>query len=66
MTFARQDLERVVARGERLDINVLGYCSFDGDIPAELADRAIARFRYRGVVSASAEVRAVLKRKEQT
>jgi DNA-binding transcriptional ArsR family regulator len=65
VTFSRKDLEKVVARGERLDINVLGYCSFDGDITAELADRAIQRFRYRGVVSASPEVREVLKRKEQ-
>jgi DNA-binding transcriptional ArsR family regulator len=65
VTFSRKDLEKVVARGERLDINVLGYCSFDGDISAELADRAIGRFRYRGLVSASPEVREVLKRKEQ-
>jgi len=64
--FSRADLEKVVARGERLDINVLGYVNFDGDIPPELADRAIARFRYRGVVTASPEVREVLKRKEQT
>jgi len=65
VTFSKADLEKVAARGEQLDINVLGYCSFDVDIPAELADRAIARFRYRGVISASPEVREVLKRKEQ-
>ncbi len=65
VTFSKRDLEQVVAHGEQLDINVLGYCSFDSDIPAELADRAIARFRYRGVISASPEVREVLKRKEQ-
>jgi DNA-binding transcriptional ArsR family regulator len=65
LTFSKRDLEGVVARGSRLDINVLGYCNFDGDISPELADRAIARFRYRGVISASPEVREVLKRKEQ-
>ncbi len=65
VTFSKADLEKVVARGEQLDINVLGYCSFDSDIPPELADRAIARFRYRGVISASPELREVLKRKER-
>jgi hypothetical protein len=64
VTFSRADLERVIARGERLDIRALGYCSFDDDVSAELADRAIARFRYRGVLSASPDVREMLKRKE--
>jgi hypothetical protein len=65
LTFSKRDLERVVARGEQLDINALGYCSFAADIPPELADRAIRRLRYRGVLSASPEVREVLKRKEE-
>jgi DNA-binding transcriptional ArsR family regulator len=64
VTFSKRDLEQVVARGDQLDINVLGYCGFDSDIPPELADRAVARFRYRGVISASPEVREILKRKE--
>jgi hypothetical protein len=42
----------------------MGYCSFARDIPAELADRAIARFHHRGVLFASPAVREVLKRKE--
>jgi DNA-binding transcriptional ArsR family regulator len=65
VTFSKRDLEQTVARGKQLNINVLGYVSFDNDIPPELVDRAIARFRYRGIVSASPEVREVLKRKEQ-
>ncbi|HEX6820114.1 MAG TPA: helix-turn-helix domain-containing protein [Ktedonobacterales bacterium] len=64
VTFSRDDLERVVARGERLDIRALGFCTFDDDIPPELADRAIARFRYRGILTASPALREVLKRKE--
>ena len=35
----------MVARGERLDLNVIGACSFADDIPPELVENAIARFR---------------------
>lgn len=64
VTYSRQDLERVVARGERLDLHLLGACAFADDVSAALVDRAIARFRIRGVLSASPAVRAALKRKE--
>lgn len=63
VSFSRADLEHAVARGEPIQINVLGRCHFDTDIPPELVDRAIARFRLRGTLDASPEVRAVLERK---
>ncbi len=63
LSYGRQELERLIARGRRLDITLLGYLSVAADVSAELADRAIARFRHRGVLNASPEVRAVLKRK---
>jgi DNA-binding transcriptional ArsR family regulator len=63
--FSRKELEQAVERGEPISLNVLGHCHFDGDIPAELAERAIARFRLRGTLSASPEVRAVITRKER-
>jgi DNA-binding transcriptional ArsR family regulator len=62
--ITRRELEQAVARGDQLDIDVVGRCAFAHDIPPELADRAIARFRYRGIVSASPAVREVLRRKE--
>jgi DNA-binding transcriptional ArsR family regulator len=64
VSYSRKDLEGVAARGERLDISVLGACSFSSDIPAELVDRTVTRFRCRGPVSASPAVREVLKTKE--
>ncbi|HEY7021285.1 MAG TPA: helix-turn-helix domain-containing protein [Ktedonobacterales bacterium] len=64
VSYSRKDLEGVAARGERLDISVLGACSFSSDIPADLVDRTVARFRCRGPVSASPAVRDVLKMKE--
>jgi DNA-binding transcriptional ArsR family regulator len=64
VSYSRKDLERVSARGERLDISVLGACGFASDIPAELVDHVVARFRCRGPVSAAPAVREVLKTKE--
>jgi DNA-binding transcriptional ArsR family regulator len=64
VSYSRKDLERVAARGERLDISVVGVCGFADDIPAELVDRVVAHFRCRGPVSASPAVREVLKTKE--
>jgi DNA-binding transcriptional ArsR family regulator len=64
VSYSRKDLEGAAARGERLDISVLGACSFADDIPAELVDRVVARFRSRGALSASPAVREALKTKE--
>jgi DNA-binding transcriptional ArsR family regulator len=63
--YSRNDLERVLARGERLDLNVVGVCSFADDVSPELVERAIARFRHRGLLQAPDAVRDVLKRKAQ-
>ena len=62
--YSRADLEHTVAAGEPMDIRALGMVTFADDIPAELADQAIQRFRHRGKLIASPEVRAVLARKE--
>jgi DNA-binding transcriptional ArsR family regulator len=63
VSFSRDDLRRAVERGQPLDIQVYGACAFARDIPPELADRAIARFRHRGRLDASPEVKEVLARK---
>lgn len=58
------ELENAIARGGMLDIFVLGACAIAEDVTPDLAERAIGRFRSRGTLSASPEVRAVLRRKE--
>ncbi len=63
-SYSRKGLEEVIAQGKQLDIQILGYCSFAEDVTPDLIDRAIARFRCRGKVNASPEVREALKRKE--
>ena len=64
LTYSRQDLERVIERGESLDITSLGYFSIAEDVSVELVDRAISRFRHRGAISASPEVQEALKQKK--
>ncbi|HEV2460019.1 MAG TPA: helix-turn-helix domain-containing protein [Ktedonobacterales bacterium] len=65
VSYSREDFERVVAQGGVLDVYALGACTIAEDVPAELVDRAVARFRLRGTLTASPEVRAVLERKQK-
>ncbi len=63
VSYSRQDLEKAVAEGRRLDINVTGVCHFDDDISPELADQAIGQFNLVGKLEAPPEVREVLLKK---
>lgn len=63
VSLDREDLARLVEKQSQLDLIVVGVCTFASDVPPELADRAIARFRVYGLLHASPEVRAVLQRK---
>jgi Arc/MetJ-type ribon-helix-helix transcriptional regulator len=58
--LGRADLERAVAAGERLKIQVLGLARIDNDVSPELAQAAIESVSVLGVFQASAAVRAAL------
>jgi Arc/MetJ-type ribon-helix-helix transcriptional regulator len=58
--FTRQDLEKVLAAGEQLHIQVLGLATIDDDVPAQLAARAIGSIAVLGALRASPQVKAVL------
>jgi Arc/MetJ-type ribon-helix-helix transcriptional regulator len=58
--FTRQDLEKVLASGEQLHIQVLGLATIDDDVPAQLASRAIGSITVLGALRASPQVKAVL------
>ena len=58
--FTRQDLERVLASGEQLHIQVLGLATIDDDVPAQLASRAIGSIAVLGALRASPQVKAAL------
>jgi Arc/MetJ-type ribon-helix-helix transcriptional regulator len=58
--YTRQDLERVRAAGEQLQIQVLGLATIDDDVPAQLAAQTIASIIVLGALRASPEVKAAL------
>lgn len=58
--ITRADLEAARARGEALELRVLGLASIDADVDPELARAAIASLRVLGALHASAAVKAAL------
>ncbi|HWQ46432.1 MAG TPA: hypothetical protein VN376_06170 [Longilinea sp.] len=60
MVNTRKDLEKAKAKGEKLNIAVIGLLTLDNDIPAELAGEVIESVRVRGVFMASEAVKAAL------
>jgi len=58
--YSRQELERVVARGEALDIRVLGLVTIDDDVSPQLAAQAFASISVLGALHATPDVRAAL------
>ena len=58
--YTRQDLEKVVKAGERLQIHVLGLATIDDDVTPQLARQAIASIAVLGALRASPKVKAAL------
>lgn len=58
--YSRADLERAVAAGERIDVQVVGLARIAGDVPPELARAAIASVTVLGAFHASPAVRQAL------
>src|SRR5687767_15360119 len=58
--FTRQDLEKVLAAGEQLQIHVLGLATIDDDVTPQLARKAIASIAVLGALRASPAVKAAL------
>jgi len=58
--FSREDLEAVVAAGQKLDIRVLGLAVIAPDVTPELARAAIRSLHVLGALNASPAVKAAL------
>jgi Arc/MetJ-type ribon-helix-helix transcriptional regulator len=58
--YSRADLERVVATGQRLQVQVVGLARIADDVPPELARAAIESVTVLGAFQASAAVRRAL------
>lgn len=63
--LSRADLEDYLAKGERLDLRVVGMLAVDADVPPQLAAAVIGNLQVFGVVRASRAVRAALGIKER-
>ena len=61
--FKRDQLEKTLAEGKRLDIHVTGICQFADDISPDLAERAVEHIHLIGKLVASPAVREVLMKK---
>jgi len=60
LIYDRSDLEKIKAKGERMNLKIIGLLSLDKDISVELADEVIESIQVRGVFNASEPVKAVL------
>jgi Arc/MetJ-type ribon-helix-helix transcriptional regulator len=58
--LSRQELETLQAKGEQLEIRVLGLATIDDDVSPELARATIASITVLGAFNASAGVKAAL------
>src|SRR5687767_10012289 len=58
--YSRRDLEKVVAAGEQLQIQVLGLATIEADVTPQLARKAIASIAVLGALRASPDVKAAL------
>ena len=58
--YSRRDLEKVLASGEQLQIQVLGLAMIDDDVTPQLARQAISSIAVLGALRASPEVKAAL------
>ena len=65
-SYDRADLEKTLAEGKRLNIEVVGICNFADDVTPDLADQAICHLHVIGVLNASPAVREVLMRKARS
>ena len=63
ISYARPELERMLAAGLMLDLTVFGHLTISPDVSPELADAVIAKVRHRGALQAAPEVQAILQQK---
>ena len=60
LTYDRSDLEKSLAKGEKMKITVIGLLHLQDDISPDLAARAIESLQVRGVFLASDALKAAL------
>jgi Arc/MetJ-type ribon-helix-helix transcriptional regulator len=58
--YSRSDIERFKAKGQKVNIKMIGMLSLTSDIPADLARDVIESIKVLGIFIASDEVKAAL------
>jgi hypothetical protein len=61
--YSRKTLEKLVAKGKQMDVNVVGLCMFTKDVTPDLALAAVRSLKVRGSLRASAEVKEALRKR---
>lgn len=59
------DFERYKAKGEKIQISVVGVYNISRDVPAKLADEVIESIKVYGIFQASEAVKAALTKSEK-
>ena len=59
-TYSKKDLEKLIAKNEKIDIRVVGMLVLGGDIDVELALKTINSVQVRGIYKATAEIKNAL------
>ena len=60
LVYDKSDLEKCLARGEKLTITIIGFLHLNADITPELARQVIESLQVRGVFQASEAVKDAL------
>jgi Arc/MetJ-type ribon-helix-helix transcriptional regulator len=60
LSFGRKALERTLAKGEKLDLRVVGVLTLGNDVTPELARQAIRSVKVQGAFRASQDVKDAL------
>jgi len=60
ISYSRSDLERLVIKGDKVTISIVGLLHLHNDISPEFALQAIESVQVRGIFKASDEVKAAL------
>lgn len=60
LVYDRTDLEKIKAKGEKLELKLIGYLSLANNISPELASEVIASIQLHGLFQASEAVKAAL------
>jgi Arc/MetJ-type ribon-helix-helix transcriptional regulator len=66
LIYDRKDLEKIRAKGEKINLKIIGFLHLQNDIDAELASQVIESIQVRGIFQASEAVRKVLADKIQS